>query len=710
MKNILKKFSVAILLLFALLIIAIAKVSNLDETPRVVLTLGRFHLLLLHLPIGALLITFFLDIIGRIKKNYPSQIIRYALGFTVFFAILTCILGYLLSLQGGYGERVLNIHFWTAVVTAILACILFILSLMTSKKVKRMVFPIFVLTIISICITGHYGSVLTHGENFLTEYINIPEKLETIEVVDSLKLYENVIAKVLDNKCIQCHNATKTKGDLSLISKQTILKGGESGEAIIIGNANESLLYNQLFLPESDKKHMPPKGKPQLTTNEKLLIKHWIDGGADFEGYVGNLSKNDTLNDILKEYLVFNKTPIVKASVSSINQVREVGFMVKEMGVGAPELSLKYIQKDIEKNVVKKLSKLKDQIVELDLSNTNLTDKMTSTISKLENLKLLRLDNTNISDKTLQHISNLKHLETLNLFNTSVTDNGLETMLESIKPQHIYCWKSNVGKETALRLQKTYNIEIHNGIRSDFVEETKLKLPNVTPENTFFIDSIRLNFSSNLKNAELRYTLNGETPDSSSVLYSEGIKITKNTNLKIKAFKKGWLPSDVLERDYFKIKHQVTNYTIKNKPDPRYPNANKLFDLQEGSVAFRDGKWTGYLGYDLDTTIDLGSEKEVNNISINCLENVGNWIMFPTKMIVYASSNEKTNFKKVGELIMNEDPKNNTESNIKRFTIKINNTKAQFLKIIIKNPGVLPAWHEGAGNASWVFIDEIFLW
>jgi len=710
MVKILKKYSVIILLLLALLIIIIAKIGSLNTTPIAVLILGRFHMLLLHLPIGALLVTFFLDIVGRIKKDYPSKIIKPALGFTAFFAIITCILGYFLSLQGGYGERILNIHFWTAIITAVLTSILFVLSLLTSKIAQRMVLPFFITTLISISVTGHYGSILTHGENFLSEYISIPEKAETIEVIDSLKLYENVIAKILDDKCIQCHNTTKTKGELSLISAETILKGGESGEAIIIGNANESLLYNQLLLPESDKKHMPPKGKPQLTSDEKLLIKYWIDEGANFDNYVGDLVKNDTLNSFLKKYLVFDKTPIKKASVNDIDQIRKAGFMVKEMGVGAPELSVKYTQKEIEKSVVKKLSNLKDQIVELDLSNTNLSDKMTKTISKLDNLKMLRLDNTNISDKTLEYITYLKDLETLNLFNTSITNSGLETLLKSVKPKHIYCWNSNVGKETALQLQKTYNVEIHNGINSDFVEETKLKVPIITPENTFFTDSISLNFSSNLKNAELRFTLNGETPDSTSALYSKGIKITENTNLKVKAFKRGWLPSDVLDRHYFKIKHQVTNYTIKNKPDPRYPNANKLFDLQEGSTTFRDGKWTGYLGYDVNTTIDLGSEKEVNNISINCLANVGNWILFPTKMIVYASLNKEGGFEKIGELTLNEDPKNNTESSIKRFTVNVKNTKTKFLKIIIKNPEVLPDWHEGAGNASWIFIDEIFLW
>jgi len=301
-------------------------------------------------------------------------------------------------------------------------------------------------------------------------------------------------------------------------------------------------------------------------------------------------------------------------------------------------------------------------------------------------------------------------LEVLNLFNTSVTDHGLETLLKSIKPLHIYTWNSKVEQETSDRLQKAYDIQIHNGISSGFVEETKLKLPILNPVNTFFTDSISIKINTNLRNVELRFTLNGEIPDSSSTLYNEEILLLDNANLKVKAFKKGWLPSDVIERDYFKVKHNITNYTIKDKPDPRYPNASKLFDLQEGSSAFRDGKWTGYNGYDLNTTIDLGQLREVNNISVNCLENVGNWIMFPAKMVVYASSNGATDFKKVGELILNEDPKDNTDSVVKRFTVNVNNTQAQFFKIIVKNPGVLPSWHPAAGNPSWIFVDEIFLW
>jgi len=710
MKVILKKYSVVLILIAMLGVIVLIKIGNAEEVPKIVLFLGRFHPMLLHLPIGALLVTFFLDIIGRIRKNYPSQIISYALGFSVFFAILTCILGYFLSLEGGYGAAVLNIHFWTALVTAGLTILLFSLTLIKSKVAKKIMLPLFVIVLGGITVTGHYGSVLTHGENFLTEYAEDTENLKTIEVVDSLKMYENVILRIMDEKCIQCHNATKTKGGLSLLSKETLLKGGESGEAIIAGNANSSLLYKQLLLPISDKKHMPPDGKPQLTTEEIWLIKNWLDMGADFNGYVSNVAQNDTLKKALNKYLILEKVIIPKASGKAIAEAQKAGFMVNEMGAQASELNVKFTKKEISRKDLKTLFNMEKQIVELELNNTNLSDDMTKSLNKFENLKMLRLDNTNITDKTLQHIDKLKQLEVLNLFKTSVTDQGIEMLLKSINPKQIYTWETRVGQETAARLQKLHDVQIHNGIDSSFIEETKLRIPLVSPENTYFTDSIKIKFNSNLKNAELRYTLDGKEPDSTSLLYTSEIKLTENANFKVKAFKKGWLPSDVLERDFFKVEYQITDFTIKDKPDPRYPNASKLFDLQEGSLAFRDGKWTGFSGYDVDTTIDLGEPKVVNNISVNCLKNVGNWIMFPTKMIVYTSPNGKTDFKKVGELILDEDPKNNTDSVIKRFTVNVNNTKAQFFKIIVKNPEVLPSWHEAAGNASWIFVDEIFLW
>ncbi len=64
--------------------------AQAEEAPRIILFFGRFHPLLLHLPIGGLLLTFFLDIVGRIQQRYPREVIQLMLGFTALFALFTC--------------------------------------------------------------------------------------------------------------------------------------------------------------------------------------------------------------------------------------------------------------------------------------------------------------------------------------------------------------------------------------------------------------------------------------------------------------------------------------------------------------------------------------------------------------------------------------------------------------------------------------------
>src|SRR5688572_27154835 len=55
--------------------------------------------------------------------------------------------------------------------------------------------------------------------------------------------FEREILPMLKNNCLACHNQTKAKADLILETPQTILKGGESGPAVIPGKSVESLLF-----------------------------------------------------------------------------------------------------------------------------------------------------------------------------------------------------------------------------------------------------------------------------------------------------------------------------------------------------------------------------------------------------------------------------------------------------------------------------------
>ncbi|WP_299889520.1 c-type cytochrome domain-containing protein [uncultured Lacinutrix sp.] len=680
-----------------------------DEAPRFILFLGRFHPLLLHLPIGALVVTFFIDILSRFQKNYPEITVRNLFGFIAVFSIITCFLGYFLSLEDGYNKDTLDLHFYTGIGTAIVSCFLFLMSLKPDFKSNKLFLPLFIIALVCISVAGHYGSVLTHGDNFITEYASAPEKEKTIEIVDSLRLYEDVVAKILDAKCIQCHNTTKQKGELALLSKAHILNGGVSGVSAIAGNASESLLYSRLLLPITDEKHMPPEGKEQLTKDEIWLVEHWINEGLDFENYVANTSENIELRKKLEKYLVFDTIEIPKASKDDIEEVKLAGFRIIELVPGEADLNVKLLKAKPTEDIIDKLSVLNEQIVELDLSNMAVTDAMTSVFKKFKNLKSLRLNGTKISDVSLKYIKDLKNLETLNIYNTNVSNQGLSELLKTIKPKTIYAWKTKVDKETAIQLEKEYDVDIQNTIVDGFIKKSQLEKPVVSPNKTLFTDTIHINIRSRIKGVDIRYTLNGKIPDSTSKIYNGEIILEASKILKIASFKKGWLPSEILERELTKVDNRVEKFVMKTKPDERYPDSNKLFDLKEGSLDFKDGQWVGYFGTSLNTTIDLGAIKTINNISFNCLEDVGSWILYPTDFIVYASNYKNKDFKKIGELDIKRQGQGG-EPELKKVTLKLPETKTRYLKLRIKNHEKLPAWHPSAGNPSWLFVDEIYLW
>ncbi|MEM9686449.1 MAG: chitobiase/beta-hexosaminidase C-terminal domain-containing protein, partial [Bacteroidota bacterium] len=609
-----------------------------------VLFLGRFHPLILHLPIGGLLLVFYLDIIGRIRKNYQDTLIKKGLGFTAFFAIIACILGYFLSLEGGYEEKITNTHMWTGVATAVLITIVFLLKQYERKPLKKLFFPLFVTSIILISVTGHYGSILTHGDDFLTQYATLKTKDRKPQTMDSLQYFSDVIYPILDTKCIQCHNKSKRKGELAMISEEALLKGGAGGAALQPGDAMNSIMIKRILLPLEDEEHMPPTGKSQLTSDEIWLLKHWIDNGADFKEKAIVHQENDTLMKLLQNYIQKDIEKVPEASIAALNDILKAGFLVTRIAADQPFLSAKFTGNQISKEAINVLKGIADQLVALDVNNTPLTDEMTKGLKYLKKLETLRLNNTKISDKTIGYLVALEKLNVLNVHHTAITNKSLSVIVEKITPEDVYVWNTKADKQYIQQLTGKTRTIIHHGTFEGFTEMMPLKMPKLMTKQTIFADRLNIVFDEPVRNATIRYTIDGTEPDSTSTVYTEPITITDFTKLKAKMYKKEWLPSPVMETEFFKIKHTVKDFDIVHHPAEKYPDANKIYDLKEGSLAFADGNWTGYEGENLITTINFNSPKPIENISVSCLQDSGSWILFPRKIEVFIR-NENTAFK-----------------------------------------------------------------
>src|SRR3954470_15194216 len=86
--------------------------------------------------------------------------------------------------------------------------------------------------------------------------------------------YEQDIRPILKAQCFHCHGEEeKPKGKLDLRLVRLMKQGGVSGESLVPGNHEESLLWQRI-----DDDEMPPLEK-KLSAKEKGLIAAWIDQG-----------------------------------------------------------------------------------------------------------------------------------------------------------------------------------------------------------------------------------------------------------------------------------------------------------------------------------------------------------------------------------------------------------------------------------------------
>src|SRR5690606_18543271 len=193
----------------------------------------------------------------------------YLLLWGCVLAAFTVIAGLFLSLENEGSSPMLQNHKWTGIAVFWLASLMYVLADKWERR-PRLQTVLVSLVGVLVVVTGHFGASLTHGENFITAPLLKDEV--TLVTLEDAEVFEHVIQPILESKCIGCHKASKQKGELRLDGVEHILKGGESGRAVVPGDVEKSLLAHHILLPLEEDGHMPPKSKPQLSEEETELI------------------------------------------------------------------------------------------------------------------------------------------------------------------------------------------------------------------------------------------------------------------------------------------------------------------------------------------------------------------------------------------------------------------------------------------------------
>jgi uncharacterized membrane protein len=214
--------------------------------------IGHFHPLLVHLPIGILLVGIFLQWLSlREKYKGIQEAVPVVFFWGMLAAILSCITGYLLSISDDYDKTLVSWHQWMGITVALVSVLLYFK--IKNPRLAVNINMLLLILLLLIFITGHLGGSLTHGSDYLTKPLadvfrkdSIPNTIiKPIPNVQEAYVYNDVIKPIFQTKCYSCHGVNKQKGKLRMDDSLMLMKGGKDGKVIEPGDANGSAMIKR---------------------------------------------------------------------------------------------------------------------------------------------------------------------------------------------------------------------------------------------------------------------------------------------------------------------------------------------------------------------------------------------------------------------------------------------------------------------------------
>ena len=420
--------------------------------------IGRLHPLVVHLPIGFLILAVLFDFPAIRSRMNNTSLLWF---FSFISSVLAVVLGLLLSNSGHYIEAQLSLHKWSGILLTILCGLGWMMrspffNIPDFKKLNNL------LVILALLFVGHKGGSLTHGENYLyedaPEWIKaqlIDEEIErnfTDVSLDSIYTYKDLVQPLFERKCTSCHNDQIQRGGLNMTTAVGLFKGGSSGKAIVLKDLDKSLVYNRIIKEQSDKRFMPPAGIP-LTYAEIELIEWWILEGAEIDKPLSeeHLSA-DIQHLLLKHYSLdsrekpwYEKVSLKPLSEQDYSRLEKQQLSWRKLSAANSLLDIRYQGKEITEETIAVLTDYASYITWLNLSEANVQNSALDAIAQMENLTRLYLQNNDLSDTNLDLLSSLNHLEILNLHSTQVDQQIFDIAKQLPALKKLYLWNTGIS-------------------------------------------------------------------------------------------------------------------------------------------------------------------------------------------------------------------------------------------------------------------------
>lgn len=437
------------------------------------LFIGRFHPLVVHLPIGILLFTILVQVLSYYKKiTVTNAIISTGILSSFVCATLSIVSGLALSQNGDYQSSTVFWHQWLAITLAVLLLVIWLLKRLQKPQGLFLKLSLsnwlLLACLLLVVLTGHQGAALTHGEGYLSKYL--PERFKKILSIksvqknnnpatelDSVEIFRDIVQPLLNKRCVGCHRQDNAKGELVLSAYDSIMKGGKSGSTIVAGEASKSELYRRITMPENRPKFMPTGNGIPLTPIEIYFIKYWIDGGARTGETISPQKMED--KKVVAAYLGISadknidiRLPVTTpADTALLKTLRKNGLIIRPLTSSSALLEVSFVMKtqssfaEINK-LLSQLSLLKKQVYELDLSNCKINEESVKIVSTLTEMNKLNVANCGLTDAAIVSMKGFEKLTWLNLSGNELTDNCLSTLKSINSLKKLYVWQTKLTR------------------------------------------------------------------------------------------------------------------------------------------------------------------------------------------------------------------------------------------------------------------------
>ncbi|MFG0305662.1 MAG: c-type cytochrome domain-containing protein [Phycisphaerales bacterium JB040] len=387
---------------------------------------GRFHPLVVHLPIGLLGGVLLVEGMSLlVRRPVPAFVRRALYGFTALGAAGSAGVGWLLAEGGGYASDPLFWHRWLGVALGVVLLVTTIVAWPELEQAdedtrrdgntKTGRWLGLALAALLTGVTGHLGGTLTHGEGYLTAYapswmgFGSREAPVLVSGDSGPGGDAGVLLSMLGGSCVECHGASKQKGNLRLDTPEGI------ASVVVAGDPSRSELFRRISLPAGHPDAMPPDGAP-VGEVEVLAVMRWVREGARLEGVAAEIEA----------------ASVAEAADAALLEVvrEETGAVVTEIpgegGVSLLRVDYSLGSGAVEDERLLALGRAGSRVVELSLAGRTFDASALLDLGSLASLERLYLERSSVDDEALGAIvRNCPSLVYLNLHSTGVTDRAL---------------------------------------------------------------------------------------------------------------------------------------------------------------------------------------------------------------------------------------------------------------------------------------------